>query len=629
MSSNEAAVNNDAANSQKTNYKDMLFGSLQKLGKSLMLPVAVLPAAGILLGVGAIKDSVSQAGSGVDFGALIPLFDILNAAGGAIFDIMPIIFAIGVALGFSKNDGVSALASVVCYFVMLKTLGVFAELQTVADATKDSTETLLDTVMGIKTVNTGVLGGIFCGGASAFLFNKYHRIQLPVYLGFFAGKRFIPIVSAFAGIIIGGVLSIIWPPIGALIKKFSLWAAYENPLMAFGIYGFVERMLIPFGLHHIWNVPFFYEIGHFSDPASGNMITGEIQRYLKGDPTSGNLAGGYLFKMWGLPAAAIAIWHSAKPENRAKVGGIMISAALTSFLTGITEPIEFAFLFVAPLLYFIHAILASVAFMVCIEFGIKHGTTFSHGLFDYVILFKNSHNAGWFFVIGPIWAAMYYIVFRFTIAKFNLMTPGRESTAAIEEQGGAPAEGGLPLQLILAFGGKSNIETMDACITRLRIGVKDIGKVDQAKLKSLGASGVVTVGNNMQAIFGPASENLKTDMEAYMAHAGAEAELNGSGAATASSAPVAKVQKPALSEEALAKVSSIISGLGQSGNIKRVNAFAETRLRLELNNCNDIDQAVLEAAGVQGIMQLAGDTIHLIVGLNADQYADAMNKQLA
>lgn len=628
MSSNEAVMNNDAAISNNKSMKDVIFGSAQKLGKSLMLPVAVLPAAGILLGVGAIKDSVSQAGSNVDFGILIPVFDLLNASGGAIFGIMPIIFAIGVALGFSKNDGVAALASVVCYFVMLNALAVFAGLKEFASEAE--ADALFKSVMGIKTIDTGVLGGILCGGVAAFLFNKYHRIQLPVYLGFFAGKRFIPIISALAGIVIAGILSIIWPPIGLLIDKFSHWAAQGNPVMAFGIYGFVERMLLPFGLHHIWNVPFFFQVGSYVDPETGATISGEIQRYLKGDPTAGNLAGGYLFKMWGLPAAAIAIWHSAKPENRVKVGGIMVSAALTSFLTGITEPIEFAFLFLAPLLYFIHAILASVAFMICIEFGIKHGTTFSHGLFDYVILFKNSQNAGWFFVIGPIWAALYYFAFRFTIAKFNLMTPGRENTPAPEEQGGAPVEGGMPLQLILAFGGRSNIETMDACITRLRIGVKNISQVDQPRLKELGASGVVTVGNNMQAIFGPASENLKTDMEAYLEHAGPEAELGHASTtpATSTTATV-KAAKPALSADALAKVTSMIGGLGDKGNIKRVNAFAETRLRLELNDSKSIDQAALEAAGVQGIMQLAGDTIHLIVGLDADQYAAAMNEQLA
>ncbi len=611
MSSNEAVMSGGTMSASGTSLKDITFGALQKLGKALMLPVAVLPAAGILLGVGA-----------ADFAFLPHIVSAtMEAAGGAIFGNMAIIFAIGVALGFSKNDGVAALAAVVCYAVMLKTLGVFAAAQ--------GFETKL--IMGIESIDSGVFGGIICGAVAAQLFNKFYRIQLPVYLGFFAGKRFVPIVSAFAGIVLGGILSIIWPPIGAVIDSFSQWAAHGNPTLAFGLYGFIERLLIPFGLHHIWNVPFFFQVGTYVDPDSAETITGEIHRYLAGDPTAGNLAGGYLFKMWGLPAAAIAIWHTARPENRAKVGGIMISAALTSFLTGITEPIEFAFLFVAPILYVIHAVLASAAFVLCIEFGIKHGTTFSHGLIDYVVIFENSQNALWFFVIGPLWALLYYVVFRFTITKFKLLTPGRETEPAPEEIGGAPqAAGGLPQQLVLAFGGKSNIESMDACITRLRIGVRDISAVNKDQLKALGASGVLVVGNNMQAIFGPASENLKTDMEMYLETAGPEAELSGDVPAS-SSAPTQslKVAKPPLSQEALAQVKSIIGALGDKANIKRVNAFAETRLRLELNDCKSIDQTALEAAGVKGIMQLAGDTVHLIIGLEADQYADAMTTEIA
>ncbi|MFT7562024.1 MAG: PTS system glucose-specific IIC component, partial [Flavobacteriales bacterium] len=340
----------------KPSLASNIFSVAQQLGKALMLPVAVLPAAGILLGIGA-----------ADFTWLPQIVsNAMEGAGGAIFGNMALLFAIGVALGLTKNDGVSALAAVVCYVVTLASLGIFAQLQ--------GYETVK--VMGIDSIETGVFGGIICGSVAAILFNKYYRIRLPDYLGFFSGKRFVPIVSAFAAIFIGGALSIIWPPIGLGIEKFSDWAAVGNPTVAFGIYGFVERMLVPFGLHHIWNVPFFYEVGTYVDPDSLGVIHGELERYAKGDPTAGNLAGGYLFKMWGLPAAAIAIWHSARPENRVKVGGIMVSAALTSFLTGITEPIEFAFMFVAPVLYLLHAIMASAAFVFCIEWGVKHGTTF-------------------------------------------------------------------------------------------------------------------------------------------------------------------------------------------------------------------------------------------------------------
>src|SRR6478672_9446307 len=331
------------------------FGWLQKIGKSLMLPVSVLPAAGILLGVGSAKFKV------------LPevVSNVMAQAGGAVFGNLPLIFAIGVALGLTANDGVAALASVVGFAVMLATMGVMAPLLGAPTAS----------IMGIPSIETGVFGGILIGAVAAILFNRYYRLQLPAYLGFFSGKRSVPILTSFAAIVVGIVLSLVWPPIGNQINHFSHWAANGNPAAAFALYGVVERSLIPFGLHHIWNVPFFFEVGTYLDPATGKVIHGEINRFVAGDPTAGNLAGGYLFKMWGLPAAAIAMWRAARPENRAKVGGIMISAALTSFLTGITEPIEFAFLFVAPMLYAIHAVLAGLSYFVCIALGIKHGFT--------------------------------------------------------------------------------------------------------------------------------------------------------------------------------------------------------------------------------------------------------------
>ena len=317
------------------------FGILQKMGKALMLPVAVLPAAGILLGVGAAKF------------AILPLAvsNVMEQAGGAVFGNLPLLFAIGVVLGLTENDGVAALSAVVGFAVMLATMGVMAPFVGYEPRP----------IMGIPSIETGVFGGILIGAVAAALFNRFYRIQLPPYLGFFAGKRSVPILTAFAAIFVGIGLSLVWPPIGKGIASFSHWAATSNPALAFTVYGLVERSLIPFGLHHIWNVPFFFEVGTYVDPTSGKELHGEIARFAAGDRTAGYLAGGYLFKMWGLPAAAIAMWHTARPENRARIGGIMISAALTSFLTGITEPIEFAFLFVAPVLYAVHAVLAAVA----------------------------------------------------------------------------------------------------------------------------------------------------------------------------------------------------------------------------------------------------------------------------
>src|SRR6186713_886377 len=396
------------------------FSLLQKVGKCMMLPVSVLPVAGILLGVGSanfswLPEIVSQ---------------IMAASGNAIFANLPLLFAIGVAIGLTDNDGVAALAGTVGFVVFLAAMGICAKLRGIATTA----------IMGIPSIETGVFGGIVVGIIAAAVFNRFYRIQLPSYLGFFAGKRSVPIITAFAVIIAGAVLSFVWPPIGKSIESFSHWAVHGRPALAFTTYGVVERALIPFGLHHIWNVPFFFQAGSYTDPVTGSVVTGEIARFISGDPTAGNMTGGYLFKMFGLPAAAMAMWSCALPDQRKKVGGIMVSAALTAFLTGITEPIEFAFLFVAPVLYGIHAILAGVAYFVCIALGIKHGFTFSHGLIDYIVLFPKSHGALWLLVIGPIWAAMYYGIFSFAIRRFNLLTPGRE----VEEEAakkGASATG--------------------------------------------------------------------------------------------------------------------------------------------------------------------------------------------
>ncbi|ATM99587.1 MULTISPECIES: PTS glucose transporter subunit IIBC [Proteus] len=470
-----------------------LFVVLQKIGKSLMLPVSVLPIAGILLGVGSadlswIPSSVSQ---------------VMAEAGGSVFSNMPLIFAIGVALGFTNNDGVSALASVVAYGIMSKTMIVVAPWVLGLTPAEIEAQHLTD---------TGVLGGIIAGIIAASMFNRFYRIKLPEYLGFFAGKRFVPIISGLIAIFVGIILAFIWPPIGTAIQRFSEWAAYQNPAVAFGIYGVVERGLVPFGLHHIWNVPFQMQVGEYVNSA-GQVFHGDIPRYMAGDPTAGMLSGGFLFKMFGLPAAAIAIWHSARPENRVKVGGIMISAALTAFLTGITEPIEFSFMFVAPILYVIHAILAGLAFVICILLGMRDGTSFSHGLIDFIVLSGNSSKLYLFPIIGILYAITYYSIFRFLIVKLNLKTPGRE----VEDKNAKQADkSAMGQSLVAAFGGKDNISSLDACITRLRIGVKEIEKVDRDELKRLGAAGVVVVGSGIQAIFGPKSDNLKTEMDEYI-----------------------------------------------------------------------------------------------------------------
>src|SRR5690349_2138769 len=474
------------------------FAFLQKIGKSLMLPVAVLPVAGLLLGVGA-----------AEFGWMPHIVSLLmKNSGDVIFSNLPLIFAVGVALGFTENDGVSAIAAAIGYMVMLATMGVMAGVWGVEPKT----------IMGIKAMETGVFGGILAGGLAAYMFNRYYKIVLPTYLGFFAGKRFVPIVTALSAIVLGTLLSVIWPPIQHGIDVFSHWAAVSDPRTAATVYGFIERLLIPFGLHHIWNVPFFFEIGTFTAP-NGQVVHGDINRFFAGDPTAGILSGAFLFKMFGLPAAAIAMWHAAKPENKARVSGILISAALTSFLTGITEPIEFAFLFVAPVLYFFHALLAATSQFIMNTLGAHMGFTFSQGFIDFVVfnVFGTNSQKWWLvLILGPVYAVIYYVVFRTAIRAFDLKTPGRELEDTTAAAGTASGEGGRARDLVLAFGGRGNITSLDACITRLRIAVKDPARVDQARLKVMGAAGVMMVGSGVQAIFGPLSENLKTDMQEYL-----------------------------------------------------------------------------------------------------------------
>lgn len=584
------------------------FSLLQKIGKCMMLPVSVLPVAGILLGVGS---------AGFSF---LPeaLSLIMAKSGDAIFANLPLLFAIGIAIGLTENDGVAALAGTVGWVVFLAAMGVCATLQGIE----------LKPIMGIPSIETGVFGGIVVGMIAAWAFNRFYRIQLPSYLGFFAGKRSVPIITAFAVILAGAVLSFIWPPIGRAIEGFSNWAVHGQPALAFTIYGVVERALIPFGLHHIWNVPFFFQAGTFTDPNTGAVVNGEIARFISGDPTAGNMTGGYLFKMWGLPAAAIAIWRAARPEQRTKVGGIMISAALTAFLTGITEPIEFAFLFVAPILYGIHALLAGLSYFVCIALGIKHGFTFSHGLIDYIVLFPKSHGAGWLLVLGPIWAAVYYGVFSFAIRRFNLLTPGRE----VEEEAtkdALPVSGDqFALQLIRAFGGRKNIISLDACITRLRVKLADITKANPGKLKALGAAGVVVVGDGIQAIFGTRSENLKTEMQDFLKSAGPEAdEIEEPSPVHAP--PVAGVISKVRDPDAAGKVAAWLVALGGAANIERVDACAETRLRVVLRDETGLDEGALHTSGIEALVKLPGKTLHLLAGLNSDQYAAEMKAVLA
>lgn len=597
------------------------FALLQKIGKSLMLPVSVLPVAGILLGVGN-----AMAKSDVVLIQMVGSF--MEQGGGAVFGAMPILFAIGVALGLTKNEGAAALAASVGYVVLLGTLGVLADALSKGTIPALAVDpSLVKPIMGIKSLDTGVFGGIMVGAIAAFTYNRYYKVRLPQYLGFFAGKRLVPILTAFAAMGLALCLSVVWPPIARGIAAVSNWAAHENPEAAFTIYGVVERSLIPFGLHHIWNSPFFFEVGEFVT-SSGEVIRGEIPRYLVGDPSAGNLAGGYLFKMWGLPAAGLAIWHCARPEEKARVGGLMMSAALTSFLTGITEPLEFAFLFVAPRLYAVHALFCGAAFFACIELGIKHGTTFSHGLIDYVSIFSQSTNGLLLLVVGPLWALLYYGTFRFMITKFDLKTPGREDATADSDDAVAQDEGSMAGQLVAAFGGAANLVSLDACITRLRIEVRDIALVNKDRLKELGSSGTVMIGTGVQSIFGPISENYKTDMEEYLRSGGTGAEL----VAASTQGKISPTATPSVAARVPTNrvdVAALLSGLGGRGNIEHLDACATTRLRLTVKRSEAVSLPDLKAAGVLAAVQVSDNLLHLIVGFQADAIANELNEACA
>ncbi|MDQ1294479.1 MAG: glucose system or component [Actinomycetota bacterium] len=637
-----ASASAQPADPPKARLGSRAFGFMQKLGKSLMLPVAVLPVAGILLGVGmafikglqqkamdqgfcvdavgakvacSVQDAVGDpVAAGIVPKFVITFLQIMQDSGNPIFGALPLIFAIGVALGMTRNDGVSALAATIGYLVMNGTLGVMA--------TSRGIET--DTIMGQTTLNTGVFGGILVGIVAGSLFNRFFRISLPPYLGFFAGKRFVPIITAFASIGLGLILSFAWPPIGDLIENGANELVRTNTPVAVGLYGLVERALLPFGLHHIWNAPFFYQL----NPGGWQDCEGLLTCFFKGHPDAGILGGGFLVKMFGLPGAALAIWRTAKPENRVRIGSIMVSAGLTSFLTGITEPLEFSFLFVAPLLYAVHAVLAGLAFPLMYLSGARLGYSFSQGGIDFALFFANGEKPWLVLILGPLYFLLYYVVFTFLIRRFNLRTPGREDASDEVEQTGPTSGDQFARQLVHAFGGRSNITDLDACITRLRVGVKEIGRADERKLMALGAAGVLRVGNNLQAIFGTRSENLKTDMEEYLRRAGDDAEL--------SEAEVSDVvyespraEPKLLDENAPQKAQRWLEALGGAGNVVKVESAAATRLRVVVKDGDKVRSAALSDAGVSGSVRVSPDTWHLVVGNNADQYAAEIRGQMA
>ncbi|MCR1933316.1 glucose-specific PTS transporter subunit IIBC [Clostridium tepidum] len=494
------------------------FGVLQQVGKALMLPVALLPAAGILLAFGNMfqNEAFLKLAPALNNPVFQGFAKVMEQSGDIVFANLALLFAVGVAVGLAAGEGVAGLAAIVGFLIMNVTMGVVTGIHP-SMIGKEHPE--FASVLGIPTLQTGVFGGIIIGIIAAQLYKKYYNIELPSYLGFFAGKRFVPIITATFAILIGLIMVFIWPPIQNGLNTFSHNMIDANRTLAAFVFGVIERALIPFGLHHIFYNPFWYQFGEYVNKA-GQLVNGDQKIFfaqLKDMVpfTAGTfMTGKFPFMMFGLPAAALAIYQEAKPEKKKLVGGIMASAALTSFLTGITEPIEFSFLFVAPALFAIHCVFAGLSFMTMHLLKIKIGMTFSGGVIDFILFGVVPNRTKWWLVIpvGLCFSVIYYFGFRFAIRKWNLKTPGREDDTNTESNNHA-SEGSLAAKILEALGGKENLANLDACITRLRVSVNSIDKVNKEELKALGASGVMVVGNNVQAIFGPKSDQLKEQIK--------------------------------------------------------------------------------------------------------------------
>ncbi len=465
-----------------------VFGKLQSVGKALMTPVAVLPVAALLLRFGA--------GDIPFLAEMTWLSSIMFKAGAAVFDNMYLLFAIGIAFGLAKNnEGAAGLAGAVGVLVCKNVYEVIN-----------------------PDIKTGVLVGIVMGIVAGALYNKYHNIKLPEFLGFFGGKRFVPIITSIAAIFIGILFGYIWPAIQVGLDAFGNAVINAGAIGTFS-YGFLNRLLIPVGLHHVLNSIFWFTCGEWTNPA-GEVIRGDLLRFLAGDPSAGIFqAGFYPVMMFGLPAAALAMYVTAKPENKKAVGGMLFSVAFTAFLTGITEPLEFAFVFLAPALYFVHAALTGLALVVCQAMGILHGFGFSAGFIDFAVNYNKATNPLLLIPVGLGFAAVYFFVFVFFIRKFNIMTPGREDVvpeeaeALFEEMGTAQ----IAREYIEALGGRDNIVEVESCITRLRLTLKDAGQVADSRLKALGAAGIIKVNaQNVQVVVGTRAEIMAEEIKKFL-----------------------------------------------------------------------------------------------------------------
>ena len=541
--------------------KDKIFGVLQRVGRSFMLPIAVLPVAGLLLGIGSSftnETTIATYGLQGILGngtVLHALLMIMSKAGNVIFDNLPIIFAVGVAIGMAKAEKeVAALSAMISFFVMHASINAVLLLagKVLADGTiaPDVLEGTIASVCGIQTLQMGVFGGILVGLGVAALHNRFYKIELPNALSFFGGSRFVPIISTVTYVGIGILMYFIWP-------------AVQNGIFALGglvtgtgyfgtlIFGIIKRALIPFGLHHVFYMPFWQTAVGGTMMVDGNLIQGGqnifFAQLASSDVTHFSadatryFSGEFIFMIFGLPGAALAMYRCAKPEKKKAAGGLLLSAALACMFTGITEPIEFSFLFVAPMLFAVQVILAGSAYMVAHILNIAVGLTFSGGLLDLVIfgVLQGNAKTSWLRIIpaGVVYFLLYYVLFSFLIKKFDLKTPGREDddeetklytkadvnarrTEAKEGESGSQAENSKDSRsaaIAMGMGGRNNITSVDCCATRLRCSIADSSLVDEKLLKSTGAVGVIVKGQGIQIIYGPQVTVIKSELEAYLA----------------------------------------------------------------------------------------------------------------
>lgn len=526
--------------------KDKVFGVLQRVGRSFMLPIALLPVAGLLLGIGSsftnptTIETYNLGGVIYEGGVLYTVLDIMSKTGSAVFDNLALLFAMGVAIGMAKKEKeVAALSGAIAYLVMNTAISVLIMANGGAEAMAANSTT---SVLGITTLQMGVFGGIIVGLGVAALHNRFYNIELPQVLAFFGGTRFVPIVCTVVYLVVGIIMFFLWPFVQLGISKLGV-LVLNSGYAGTWIYGILERALIPFGLHHVFYMPFWQtELGG-SMIIDGSVVTGAQNIFFAELASKSTdvfsvsatrfMSGKFPFMIFGLPAAAFAMYRAARPEKKKVVGGLLMSAALTSMLTGITEPLEFTFIFVAPLMYGVHCVLAGLSYMLMHIFNVGVGMTFSGGAIDLTLfgILQGNQKTNWIWIviIGLIYAVVYYFVFYFMITKMNLATPGREADdiepklyrrSDVEAAKSDKSPGGgadiVSALILKGLGGKGNLSDVDCCATRLRITVIDVGKVVDSLLKQSGASGVIRKGNGVQVIYGPRVSVIKSNLEMFI-----------------------------------------------------------------------------------------------------------------